>query len=414
MAKDSAASPPGSSKSASPRRAAHKTARSTDIQPVGKPRQRAAPRRVGDGDVPAVLGPKALESDAIARAVTRTETVKAMALSDVLAAHANGRDGPPGEWLRELQALVDGASPDEARALRRVLFERPPTGPVDGIDPDTELAPGWREGGYPYRNLLSRRSYEKQKYRLQVELLKLQAWVKETGQRVVILFEGRDAAGKGGTIKRLMEHLNPRGARVVALEKPSEVERGQWYFQRYIAHLPTRGEIVLFDRSWYNRAGVERVMGFCSPTEYDEFMRETPEFERHLVRSGVHLVKFWFSVSRAEQRRRFKERKAHPLKQWKLSPIDLASLDKWGDYTLAKEAMFLHTDTSDAPWTVIKSDCKKRARLNSLRYLLHRMPYASKDISAIGPVDTLLVGRAALVGGRADDFGPAGDGSNDS
>jgi len=290
-----------------------------------------------------------------------------------------------------------------------VLFEREPAKPADGTDPDTALAPGWREGGYPYRNLLSRRAYEKQKYRLQVELLKLQAWVKETGQRVVILFEGRDAAGKGGTIKRLMEHLNPRGARVVALEKPSDVERGQWYFQRYIEHLPTRGEIVLFDRSWYNRAGVERVMGFCNQAEYDEFMRQTPEFERHLVRSGVHLVKFWFSVSRAEQRRRFKERKAHPLKQWKLSPVDLASLDKWDGYTLAKEAMFLHTDTSDAPWTVIKSDCKKRARLNALRYLLHRLPYANKDAPSIGSVDTLLVGRASLVSGRAEEFTPVSD-----
>jgi polyphosphate kinase 2 len=292
--------------------------------------------------------------------------------------------------------------------LRRVLFERE-SAPGDGTDPDTELAPGWREGGYPYRNLLSRRSYEKQKYRLQVELLKLQAWVKETGQRVVILFEGRDAAGKGGTIKRLMEHLNPRGARVVALEKPSEIERGQWYFQRYIGHLPTRGEIVLFDRSWYNRGGVERVMGFCNAAEYDEFMRQAPEFERHLVRSGVHLVKFWFSVSRAEQRRRFKERKAHPLKQWKLSPVDLASLDKWDEYTLAKESMFLSTDTSDAPWTVIKSDCKKRARLNALRYLLHRMPYTNKDTPSIGSVDTLLVGRASLVGGRAEEFTSVSD-----
>jgi polyphosphate kinase len=253
---------------------------------------------------------------------------------------------------------------------------------------------------------MARRSYEKQKYRLQVELLKLQAWVKESGQRVVILFEGRDAAGKGGTIKRFMEHLNPRGARVVALEKPSEIERGQWYFQRYIEHLPTRGEIVLFDRSWYNRAGVERVMGFCSQQEYDEFMRQAPEFERHLVRSGVHLFKFWFSVSRDEQRRRFKERKVHPLKQWKLSPVDLASLDKWAEYTLAKEAMFLHTDTSDAPWTVIKSDCKKRARLNTMRYLLHRLPYKNKDVARLGTVDTLLVGRAALVAGRAEEFTP--------
>jgi polyphosphate kinase 2 len=210
--------------------------------------------------------------------------------------------------------------------------------------PTRQLA-DWRSGAYPYKNLLSRRVYESQKYLLQVELLKLQAWAKETGQRVVILFEGRDAAGKGGTIKRFMEHLNPRGARVVALEKPSEVERGQWYFQRYVQHLPTAGEIVLFDRSWYNRAGVERVMGFCSDDEYQEFMRQAPQFERHLVRSGVHLIKFWFSVSREEQRRRFKERKVHPLKQWKLSPIDLASLDKWDDYTKAKEAMFFDTDT---------------------------------------------------------------------
>ena len=400
MAKDSAASP-------APRSAARRAANVPRAAAV--PRRRAPPRPVGLGDVPASLGPKALERDTIARAVTRTDTVKAMALRDLLAYHARGKGGAPGETLRELQALIDGASPDEVKALRQVLFEREPAKPSDGTDPDTELAPGWREGGYPYRNLLSRRSYEKQKYRLQVELLKLQAWVKETGQRVVILFEGRDAAGKGGTIKRLMEHLNPRGARVVALEKPSEVERGQWYFQRYIEHLPTRGEIVLFDRSWYNRAGVERVMGFCNQAEYDEFMRQTPEFERHLVRSGVHLVKFWFSVSRSEQRRRFKERKAHPLKQWKLSPVDLASLDKWNEYTQAKEAMFLHTDTSDAPWTVIKSDCKKRARLNALRYLLHRMPYANKDTPSIGSVDTLLVGRASLVGGRAEEFTPVSD-----
>ena len=238
-------------------------------------------------------------------------------------------------------------------------------------------------------------------------MLKLQAWVKETGQRVVILFEGRDAAGKGGTIKRFMEHLNPRGARVVALEKPSEIERGQWYFQRYAQHLPTRGEIVLFDRSWYNRAGVERVMGFCSDDEYLEFMRQAPEFERHLVRSGVHLFKLWFSVSREEQRRRFKERRTHPLKQWKLSPIDLASLDRWDDYTRAKEATFMYTDTADAPWTVIKSDCKKRARLNGLRYVLHRLSYTNKDLAGIGPLDALIVGRAALTHDRAEDFTPS-------
>jgi polyphosphate kinase 2 len=303
--------------------------------------------------------------------------------------------------------VIAGASPDDAQALRHALFRRETELAPGARDPDMELSEKWREGGYPYKNLLSRKSYEKQKYRLQVELLKLQAWVKETGQRVVILFEGRDAAGKGGTIKRAMEHLNPRGARVVALEKPSEIERGQWYFQRYAQHLPTRGEIVLFDRSWYNRAGVERVMGFCSDEEYLEFMRQAPEFERHLVRSGVHLFKLWFSVSRAEQRRRFKERRTHPLKQWKLSPIDLASLDRWDDYTRAKEAMFMHTDTADAPWTVIKSDCKKRARLNGLRYVLHRLNYTNKDLAGIGPLDPLLVGRAALTHDRAEDFMPA-------
>ena len=385
MAKDSAASP-STARPLPPRRA----------------------RRVARGDVAPALGATALENNQLARATERAQTVAAMALGDVLASHARG-DGAPGDWLRELQALVGGASPDEAKALRRLLFERAQAAPAaDGIDPDLELVPGWRDGGYPYKNLMSRRSYERQKYRLQVELLKLQAWVKDTGQRVVILFEGRDAAGKGGAIKRFMEHLNPRGARVVALEKPSEIERGQWYFQRYIEHLPTRGEIVLFDRSWYNRAGVERVMGFCTDAEYDEFMRQAPEFERHLVRSGVHLFKFWFSVSRAEQRRRFKEREAHPLKQWKLSPIDMASLNKWDDYTRAKEAMFLHTDTSDAPWTVIKSDCKKRARLNALRYLLHRMPYTKRDGAAIGAVDSLIVGRAALASFGADEFTTGG------
>jgi len=296
-----------------------------------------------------------------------------------------------------------GASAEDAAALREALLSKDET-PAEKlpISPDDLLSSDWRDGGYPYRNLMSRKNYERQKYRLQVELLKLQAWVKETGQRVVIIFEGRDAAGKGGTIKRLMEHLNPRGARVVALEKPSEQERGQWYFQRYVQHLPTAGEIALFDRSWYNRAGVERVMGFCNHAEYDEFMRQTPEFERTLARNGIHLIKFWFSVSRKEQRRRFKEREVHPLKQWKLSPIDLASLDKWEEYTKAKEAMFFHTDTADAPWTVIKSDCKKRARLNAMRYVLHKLPYSGKDTERISPLDPLLVGRAHVVYERGE------------
>ncbi|WP_242632833.1 polyphosphate kinase 2 [Thiothrix fructosivorans] len=264
------------------------------------------------------------------------------------------------------------------------------------VSPDDELVDDWRSAVYPYKNRLSRKSYEKQKYHLQVELLKLQAWVRETGQRVVILFEGRDAAGKGGAIKRFMEHLNPRGARVVALEKPTEMERGQWYFQRYIQHLPSAGEIVLMDRSWYNRAGVERVMGFCNEAEYLAFMRQAPELERHLANSGIHLIKFWFSVSRKEQRRRFKEREIHPLKQWKLSPIDLASLEKWDEYGKAKEAMFFHTDTSECPWIIVKSDCKKRARLNAMRYVLNKMDYKGKDLRNISQADPLIVGRASF------------------
>jgi polyphosphate kinase 2 len=290
-------------------------------------------------------------------------------------------------------AIMAGASPDDREILRRAMLSEPEPTPAHS---DELLSRHWKDGAYPYQNRLRRKTYEQQKYDLQVELLKLQHWVKETGQRVVILFEGRDAAGKGGTIKRFMEHLNPRGARVVALEKPTEIERGQWYFQRYIQHLPTAGEIVLFDRSWYNRGGVERVMGFCSDVEYAEFVRQAPDFERHLVRSGIHLIKLWFSVSRDEQRRRFKEREAHPLKQWKLSPIDRASLDKWDDYTRAKEAMFFYTDIAEAPWIVIKSDCKKRARLNAMRYVLQRLPYTNKDLNRAGAVDPLIVGRAAV------------------
>lgn len=250
---------------------------------------------------------------------------------------------------------------------------------------------------YPYRKRLQRKEYEAAKAELQIELLKVQSWVKETGQRIVLLFEGRDAAGKGGTIKRFTEHLNPRGARVVALEKPSDAERGQWYFQRYIQHLPTAGEIVFFDRSWYNRAGVERVMGFCSPRQYLEFMQQTPELERMLVRNGIHLFKFWFSVSREEQLRRFVSRRDDPLKHWKLSPIDIQSLDRWDDYTQAKEAMFFHTDTADAPWVVVKSDDKKRARLNCLRHFLHSLDYPDKNPKIARAPDELLVGRAALM-----------------
>lgn len=247
------------------------------------------------------------------------------------------------------------------------------------------------EPGYPYKTRLSTRDYERRMTLLQIELLKAQNWVRETGQKVVILFEGRDAAGKGGTIKRYMEHLNPRGARVVALEKPTERERAQWFFQRYIAHLPAGGEMVFFDRSWYNRAGVERVMGFCNPADYLEFMRQCPEFERMLVRSGIRLYKYWFSVTQGEQRRRFIARETDPLKQWKLSPIDKASLDKWDDYTEAKEAMFFYTDTADAPWTVIKSDDKKRARLECMQHFLSSLPYPNKDHHVVKGPDPLLV-----------------------
>jgi polyphosphate kinase 2 len=252
-------------------------------------------------------------------------------------------------------------------------------------------------GEYPYHRPMGRRAYEEEKAKLQAELLKVQIWAQETGQKFVILFEGRDAAGKGGTIKRFMEHLNPRYARVVALTKPTEKEKGEWFFQRYIAHLPTAGEMVLYDRSWYNRAGVERVMGFCSPAEYLEFMREVPELERMLVRSGIRLYKYWFSVTRAEQARRFIERETDPLKRWKLSPIDKASLDKWDDYTEAKEAMFFYTDTADAPWCIVKSDDKKRARLNCMRHFLSTVDYPEKDWSVIGTPDPLIIGAARQV-----------------
>jgi polyphosphate kinase len=364
------------------------------------PRRTPRTRPAKAGDIPPVLDAPGVENFVVTEAVDAAQTSKIVAMKDILA-HAGGGSL---ELVESLEAIMKGASPEDADVLRKALL-RPATPAHRNINPDEELATDWREGGYPYKNLMSRKNYEKQKYRLQVELLKLQAWVKDTGQKVVILFEGRDAAGKGGTIKRFMEHLNPRGAHVVALEKPTETERGQWYFQRYVQHLPTAGEIALFDRSWYNRAGVERVMGFCTDDEYLEFMRQAPEFERNLTRSGVHLIKFWFSVSREEQRRRFKEREVHPLKQWKLSPIDLASLDKWDDYTKAKEAMFFYTDTADAPWTVIKSDDKKRARLNALRYVLHKLPYTNKDISRIGPLDPLLVGRAHVVYERGEHEG---------
>ncbi len=251
----------------------------------------------------------------------------------------------------------------------------------------------WRER-YPYDARLPREEYERVKRRLQIELLKLQNWSKRTGARHVVVFEGRDAAGKGGTIKRFMEHLNPRGARVVALEKPTDLEKAQWYFQRYVQHLPTAGEMVLFDRSWYNRAGVEKVMGFCTPEQHAEFIRQAPMFEDMLVSEGLDLTKFWFSVSPAEQRTRFAIRLVDPVRNWKFSPMDMASVDKWEEYTAAKEEMFSATDTDYAPWIVVKSNDKKRARINAMRYLLAKFDYDEKDDEVVGEPDPLIVGRA--------------------
>jgi len=266
--------------------------------------------------------------------------------------------------------------------------------------PDGTVVDTWRED-YPYGERMTRDYYEREKRLLQIELVKLQNWVKDTGQRVIIVFEGRDAAGKGGTIKRFTEHLNPRGARIVALEKPTERERTQWYFQRYVTHLPSAAEIVMFDRSWYNRAGVERVMGFCTPEEYLEFMREAPEFERMLVNSGIALTKFWFSVSRLEQRTRFVIRQVDPVRQWKLSPMDIESLDKWDGYTTAKEAMFFYTDTEDAPWTVVKSNDKKRARLEAMRHILELFDYDGKDTEVVGKPDRKIIGPPSLLSEQA-------------
>ncbi len=294
----------------------------------------------------------------------------------------------------KVQAQSDGASaPPSAKNPDRVTPQRLRS------DPEA-IRHAFETGEYPYKTRMSGKDYEAELRDLDVELLKVQKWVKDAGEKIVVIFEGRDAAGKGGTIKRFMEHLNPRGARIVALEKPNERERSQWYFQRYIQNLPSAGEIVFFDRSWYNRAGVERVMNFCSPNDYLEFMRQCPEVERMLVRSGIRLFKFWFSVTRDEQVKRFKARENDPLKQWKLSPIDKASLDKWDDYTEAKEAMFFYTDTADAPWTIIKSNDKKRARLACMRHFLSLLPYPGRNMKVVGDPDPLLVGTTSHVIGR--------------
>ncbi|MET7386156.1 polyphosphate kinase 2 [Streptomyces sp. NPDC005385] len=280
------------------------------------------------------------------------------------------------------RSLLDGLTVDESSPEQPVLLD----------EAGRPLAT-WQEN-YPYDRRVRRKEYERQKRILQIEMLKLQRWARDTGARVIVVCEGRDAAGKGGTIQRFTERLNPRSARIVALDKPTEREAGQWYFQRYATHLPAPGELVFFDRSWYNRAGVERVMGYCTDDQYDLFLRQCPAFEAMLVEDGVVLVKFWFSVSRAEQRTRFAIRQVDPVRQWKLSPTDLDSLDRWDDYTLAKIEMFRATDTEHAPWTVVKSNDKRRARLESMRSLLARIDYTNKDTEAVGTPDPLVIGPA--------------------
>lgn len=267
-----------------------------------------------------------------------------------------------------------------------------------------ELSEGYGRGEYPYKNRYPAGLYEKELYNLQVELLKLQEWVKKTGSRIVVVFEGRDTAGKGGTIRRFTENLNPRGARIVALSKPTEAEARQWYFQRYAAQLPNPGEICFFDRSWYNRGVVEPVMGFCTPEQTKLFLSEVAGFERSLVNSGIILVKFWLSISREEQLRRFRDRQTNPLKRWKLSPVDIASIDKWDDYSKAMQAMFLASDTPFAPWTVIRNEDKRRGRLNAIRTLLRLVDYDGRNLEHVGSVDPLIVGRSEMLVSQTTDM----------
>ena len=300
------------------------------------------------------------------------------------------REATPDTWADYLMESFE--LPDEGGPIEKAA-------PWDYAQPITDdvIRKYFREGLYPYAERMGQKDYHLQKRDLQVELVKLQNWVKDKGKKLVIVFEGRDAAGKGSSIKRFTEHMNPRGARVVALEKPTEIERNQWYFQRYVEHLPSSGEIVFFDRSWHSRAGVEKVMGFCTEDEYWEFTRQAPEFEQMLVRSGIILIKFYLSVSKAEQARRFIERETDPLKHWKLSPIDKEAQDRWGDYTEAKEATFKLTDTTEAPWTIVKAEDQPRARLNAMRHVLHEVDYEGKDPSIAVAPDPLIVTPAATI-----------------
>ena len=304
------------------------------------------------------------------------------------------------ESIVDLEDLIIGLQElsDEELAERGLAV----SGTLDEVDDPVLLGPDgtpintWREN-YPYDERMTRHDYELTKRRLQIELLEVQSWVLDQGKRIAMIFEGRDAAGKGGTIKRFMEHLNPRHARVVALQKPTTVESGQWYFQRYVQHLPSAGEIVLFDRSWYNRAGVERVMGFCSDEQYEQFMWQAPLFEKMLTDSGIILFKFWFSVSRKEQVTRFTIRRIDPVRQWKLSPMDLASLNRWDDYTRAKAEMIAKTDTEWAPWTVVRSNDKKRGRVEAMKWFLNSLDYPGKDLDVVSDPDPLIVGPPSVI-----------------
>ncbi|MGI5950515.1 MAG: polyphosphate kinase 2 [Brooklawnia sp.] len=294
---------------------------------------------------------------------------------------------------REFRKYIDGLKASGYSVRRDITGSDP-----DLITPDGNAVDSWAQD-YPYDWRLGRAAYEEEKYALQVEFIKFQDWTLDTGTKHIIVFEGRDAAGKGGTIKRFTEHLNPRFARVVALPKPNKRERGQWFLQRYIQHFPTAGEIVMFDRSWYNRAGVEPVMGFCSPKEYKRFINEAPMLERMIVNSGISLTKFYLAVTQDEQRTRFAIRQLDPVRRWKLSPMDVASLDKWDEYTSAANQMFETTDTDWAPWTWVNSNDKKRGRLNAMRAFLNQFDYDDKDTSVVHEPDPLIVkrGRDTLI-----------------
>ncbi|MGP4671402.1 polyphosphate kinase 2 [Agrobacterium salinitolerans] len=271
-------------------------------------------------------------------------------------------------------------------------------GKLRSFDIDDPVLPEWVEekklsaGNFPYDKKMKREDYDTTLEALQVELVKVQFWLQTTGKRVMAVFEGRDAAGKGGAIFAARAYLNPRYARVVALTKPTETERGQWYFQRYISHFPTAGEFVLFDRSWYNRAGVEPVMGFCTPEEHKRFLKETPRLEKMLVHDDVHLFKFWLDIGRETQIERFHDRRHSPLKCWKLSDMDIAALTKWDDYTQKRDEMLANTHTDDAPWTVVRANDKRRARVNLIRHILLALDYEGKDKKAIGEIDDKIVG----------------------